>query len=515
VGTLPRLDHALVRARGTQPTDHVALPPPALLELPEKVVQFGTGAFLRAFVDDLIDAANRRGAFGGRVVAVSSTGSGRDARLNAQDGLYTLVVGGAGEGGAVQRECRVIASVSRALSADDAWSAVLACARNPWLELIVSNTTEVGIALSDDDGGPESPRSFPARLTRFLYERARAFAYAPSKGVVVLPCELIDANGDRLRDLVLALAHRWQLGRGFVKWVERAVPFCNTLVDRIVPGAPPAGEGERLARELGYADALLTTCEPYRLLAIEGGAAARARLAFLAAEPGVVVCGDATPYRERKVRLLNGAHTIMAPVGLLAGCETVQDAMDDELVGAFVRRAMDDEIVPSVSADGAAAFAREVLDRFANPFIRHALWDITLQGTMKVRVRVVPSIVQYAERTGRAPASLALGFAAHLLFMRGASHAARRVAGLAVPADDRAEAVARLWGGAADGSRRALRQLARAACADASLWGWDLTTVPGFADAVAEHLLRMDREGVRAALEAHLAGEAARATSPA
>lgn len=515
MGPLPRLDHALVRARGTQPAGDVALPPAALLELPEKVVQFGTGAFLRAFVDDLIDAANRRGTFGGRIVAVSSTGSGRDAMLNAQDGLYTLVVGGAGEGGAVRRECRVIASVSRALSADDAWSAVLACARNPWLELVVSNTTEVGIALSEDDGGPESPRSFPARLTRFLYERARAFAYAPSKGVVVLPCELIDANGDRLRELVLTLAHRWQLGRGFVKWVEHAVPFCNTLVDRIVPGAPPAGEAERLARELGYTDALLTVCEPYRLLAIEGDAAVRSRLGFLAAEPGVVICDDVSPYRERKVRLLNGAHTIMAPVGLLAGCETVQDAMDDELVGAFVRRAMADEIVPSVPVDGAAAFAREVLGRFANPFIRHALWDITLQGTMKVRVRVVPSIVQYAERTGRAPGSLAFGFAAYLHFMRGALHAARRAAGHAVPADDRGEAVARLWSGAADGSRRAIRQLVHAACADVSLWGHDLTMVPGFADAVAEHLARLSRDGARPALEAHLAGAGARAPSPA
>jgi tagaturonate reductase len=384
---------------------------------------------------------------------------------------------------------------------------VLAHARDPELAFVFSNTTEVGIVLDEgDEFHLAPPRSFPGKLARFLYERARAFGFDPARGVVVIPCELIEDNGDRLRDVVLTLGNRWGLGPEFAAWVGAHVPFCNTLVDRIVPGAPDAGTGARMQAELGYRDGMLTTCEVYRLFAIEGNDRLRARLGFADADPGVVVTESVAPYRERKVRLLNGAHTITVCAALLAGCETVGEAVADDVVGAFVRRVTFDELVPSVDAPGAEAFARDVLDRFANPFIRHALFDITLQATMKMRVRVVPSIVQYADRMGQAPKGVALGFAAYLLFMRGDLQARRRAAGLPVPPDDQAARVRALWDGvddAADDAR--LVRLARRACADVELWGTDLTLVPGFAEAVGAHLVRLVRGGATAALEAHLA----------
>jgi tagaturonate reductase len=503
---LPTLSRALVLAGARR---GVELPPPELLGLPERAVQFGTGAFLRGFVEPLLDEANRRGLFGGRVVVVGSTGSGRDAVLNEQDGLYTLCVQGV-DGGVVRQERRVIASVSRALSSVTEWDAVLACAHNPGLELVFSNTTEVGIALDEEDAAElHPPRSFPGKLTRFLFERARAFGFDPARGVVVLPCELIDDNGSRLREIVLALAERWALGEEFAAWVREAVPFCNTLVDRIVPGTPDAAAREALEEELGFRDELLTTCEVFRLFAIEGDDALRERLRFAGADPGIMVVPDVGPYRERKVRLLNGAHSVIVPAALLCGCETVLDAVRHPLVGPFLRRVMLEEIVPGLDAPGAERFAHAVLDRFANPFIRHALIDISLQQTMKTRVRVVPSILRHAERTGGAPPSLAFGFAAYLLFLRDEVQERRRAGGLSVPADDAGGRIRALWDGVAGNEAGELRALARAACADAETWGADMAAVPGLVDAVADALVRACERGLPAALEEHLNGGAA------
>jgi tagaturonate reductase len=500
----PTLGRELLRSPAFRRRPDLLLPTPAMLDLPEKAVQFGTGAFLRGFVDYFLDEANRRGTFGGRVVAIGSTGSGRDAALNEQGGLYTLSIQGIEEG-EPRQEHRVISSVSRALSAVDDWSEVLACAWNPTLQYIFSNTTEVGIVLDERDGPDlEPPRSFPGKLTRFLYERAGAFGNDPAKGVVVIPCELIEGNGDALRSIVLALADRWALGADFRRWIEAAVPFCNTLVDRIVPGIPTGEQLDRLRADLGYRDELLTTCEVYRLFAIQCDGRMRPRLSFADADPGVVTTADIGPYRERKVRLLNGTHTIMVPLALLMGLETVREAVSDDLVGRFARRVMLDEIVPSLDVPGAAEFAREVLDRFANPYIRHALFDITLQGTMKMRVRVVPSILGYAARTGRVPPSLAFGFAAYLLFMRGDLQDERRQAGLPVPRDEHADRLRALWAPLLEADDASLGALVRGVCADEALWGADLTAVPGFAEAVTHQLARMERSGVAAALEAHL-----------
>jgi tagaturonate reductase len=502
---LPALDRAqldtLRRTRGGV----VAVPDASLLDLPERAVQFGTGGFLRGFVDDFLHRANERGLFGGRIVAVGSTGSTRDRALRAQDGLYTLVVEGIDRGQAVQ-ECRIISSVSRAVSAANEWGEVLALARAPLVQYLFSNTTEVGIALDPDDRpDAEPPRSFPAKLTRFLFERAREFDYDPGLAPIVVPCELIENNGDALRGLVRLLAERWSLGARFTRWLD-TVRFCNTLVDRIVPGAPRGDDARRLADMLGYEDALLTTCEPYRLFAIEGDDALRERLPWAAVDPAIVIAPDVTPYRQRKVRLLNGAHTVLVSAALEMGCETVREAVTHPALGRFVRQVLFDEIVPTLDADGAAEFAAAVLDRFQNPFIRHALVDITLQATMKMRVRVVPSIVAYAERRGRPPQALALGFAAFLLLMDG-RFPSRRPDGRPMPADDQGDRVRQAWNDVEEDADPS--GVVDRVCRDEVLWGRDLTTVPGFADAVSAHLRRARRHGLAAALEHHLTSHVA------
>jgi tagaturonate reductase len=506
--TLPALSRALVGDLALLGRPEPDAPAPALLALPEKAVQFGTGAFLRGFVDHFVDAANRQGRFNGRVVAVGSTGSGRDRAFTDQDGLYTLVARGL-EGGVAREELRIVASVSRALSAATEWDAVLEVARSPELEIVFSNTTEVGITLDEGDQPELSPpRSFPGKLTRFLYERARAFEYAADRGVVVVPCELIEDNGPRLREIVRALATRWALDARFLPWLDAAVPFANTLVDRIVPGAPAGDEGEALAERLGYRDELLTTCEPYRLFAIEGDDALRARLGFADADPGVVVTDDVRPFRERKVRLLNGTHTISVPLALLAGCETVREAVTHESVGPFIRRVMLEETVPTLGDPDAEAFAHAVLDRFGNPHVRHALLDITLQATMKMRVRVVPTIQRHVERTGRAPALLTLGFAAFLLYARGELQARRKGAGLSVPVDDQGDRLRALWETHAPGASAGdagLAAFVRETLADASLWGSDLTALPGFEPAVRDALARLMSDGVARTLDTALA----------
>ncbi len=541
-GELPRLTPELVRtadarlrARGVDVPGHM------VLDLPERVLQFGTGMMLRGLVEDFIDRANRKGVFKGRIVAVGSANSvARDRALNEQGGLYTLVVRGAesgalhsaqsaagmaktrgsapaismpqptrpasprAQGAAAGIDRRIVASLSRALSSVDEWDRVLACARDPALEVIFSQETDAGIVLDESDRADLSPpRSYPGQLTRVLLERARAFRYDRAHAPVVIPCEMVDGNGDRLRAIVLELTRRWRLEPEFAFWLERWVPFCNTLVDRIVTsGSPTAEEQPAVSAELGYVDRVVTTCEPYRLLVIEAGLDMWPRLRFVGADPGIVLAEDIRPFRERKVRILNGTHSVAAPTGLLCGCETVLDAIRHPLVGPFLRRVLFDEILPTLDAPGAEQFAHDVLERFSNPEIRHFLFDISFQETTKLRVRIIPSIDRFADRSGLPPASLAFGFAAYLWFMRGDLQQARRARGLDVPRDDEGEPVRAAWREL--GAER-IPELVAAVCGNDELWGIDLRAVYGFVPAVTQALSAIAREGAPAALEAHLA----------
>ncbi|MBL0940025.1 MAG: tagaturonate reductase [Gemmatimonadaceae bacterium] len=482
----------------------VIVPAASVRDLPERAIQFGTGAFLRGFVDYFLDVANAAGQFNGRVVAVGSTGSGRDRAFGEQDGLYTLVSRGL-ENGALIEERRIVGAVSRALSAQDEWADVLACARSPHLSLVFSNTTEVGFTLDEGDAlDAAPPRSFPGKLTRFLLERARTFAFAPSKGLIVLPCELLEQNGAQLRRLVLQVAELWECEPGFARWVQESVTFCDTLVDRIVPGAPRGEDAAQLQRTLGYQDSLLTTAECFRLFVIAGDDVLKARLGFADADAGIVVTPDIAAYRTRKVSLLNGAHTVSVATALLTGCDTVLQAMQHPAVGTYLQRVLLDEILPVVDAPNADAFARSVLERFANPHVQHALIDITLHGTTKWRVRVVPTLVRAVERTGRVPDGIAFGLAAHLVFARGEIAAARKSAGLSVPADELGDVIRAAWQGVDDRSTTSLQSFVKRVLEDTSLWGVDLSVLPQLQHTVVTHVSRICSQGALRALDALL-----------
>jgi Mannitol-1-phosphate/altronate dehydrogenases len=512
---IPLLNRGLLTSGTFVPRAPVSVPASAILDMPERAIQFGTGGFLRGFVEFFIDNANIAGVFNGRIVAVSTTASGRDGRLLSQDCLYTLAVQGVEHGTAV-RDYRIIGSLSRTISASESWPTILELATKPDLSVIFSNTTEVGIVLDDEDSPDlNPPRSFPGKLAAFLFHRANHFGFDVKKGLTVVPCELIENNGKKLRDIVIELSNRWGYGQRFIRWLDGAVPFCTTLVDRIVPGTPPADQLEELAGSLGYNDGMLTVCEPYRLFVIERRGASDESLSWASADPGILLTDSVTPYRERKVRLLNGGHTILVPLALLCGRETVFDAVDDENIGHFLRMAMLEEIAPSLDAPNADAFALDVLERFGNPFIEHLLLGITLHGTTKMAVRVVPSIIAFTNRMGHAPSALAFGFAAYLLFMRGDMHETLRAAGENVPADDAGQQVTSAWTPKPDENSIArARRVTDAVCSNESLWGTDLRKVGGFADEVASHLSTMLKDGVNGALDEYLKSQLAfRATA--
>ncbi|MGV3639216.1 MAG: tagaturonate reductase [Adhaeribacter sp.] len=484
-----------------KPRPDLVIPDVSLFDLPEKVLQFGTGVLLRGLPDFFIDKANRQGFFKGRVVVVKSTSGASPGDFASQDNLYTLCSRGIDQGQPVGENI-ICSAISRVLAADSDWEQVLQVAASTQLEVIVSNTTEAGIALVDDDIHATPPQSFPGKLLAVLLTRYQRFSGDSSKGLVVVPTELVPGNGDKLRDIVLKQARRHQLDEGFFIWLQASVVFCNSLVDRIVPGKPGPEALAELEQELGYHDALLTMTEPYRLWAIEGDEKVAQVLSFAQADAGVVIAPNIDQYRELKLRLLNGTHTLSCGLALLAGVETVQQAMDDPELSAFIAGLMQQEIAPAipypVEADDAAAFAAQVLDRFRNPHIRHPWISITLGYSAKLKLRVIPVLFRYYERFGQAPGRIALGFAAYLRFMSSLQEQQGRylatIQGQTYPVQDEQAAY---FQGLASLSPE---QLADAVLQNQQLWGQDLSALPGFAGEVKNMLNTIDRLGARQAL---------------
>lgn len=371
------------------------------------MLQFGTGMLLRALCAAAVDAANRAGAFNGRIVVVQSTLQGNARAINDQDGLFTLVERGLQDGAPVERT-RLIGSVARALRADSEWEAVRAIAARPELQVIVSNVTEAGFRR-------EAP--FPARLTDLLHARFERLPDGPP--LFVIPTELVPDNGPQLAAMVDDAAQQRDGSDGFRAWLSQRVRFCSSLVDRITTGAPPPDQRGGLEASLGYADELLTVAEPYALWAIEGNPAELRRVFAIdggAVAESVVFAPDISFYRERKLRLLNATHTAVAPLAMLAGVRTVREGMDHPRLGVFLRRLLFDEIIPATALPAGAAetFAQLVVDRFRNPWLDHEWGVILTNQEVKMRIRVVPLIVTFAERLKRVPERLALASAAHL-----------------------------------------------------------------------------------------------------
>lgn len=424
----PLLNRELLTEKllGTQLADYQ----PELLDYPERIIQFGEGNFLRAFVDWMVHQVNKEGLFKGRVVAVQPISQGRVANLNQQDGLYTQILRGTQNGEIVDRR-EIIPVISRGLNAYTEWDTVLKCAENPDIEYIVSNTTEAGISYNAKDKLFDNPpESFPAKITAYLYRRYQYFQGALDKGMILLPCELIDRNGDNLKRIVLQLAAEWGLPEGFITWLNSSNLFLNTLVDRIVTGYP-FNEADKLQQELGYKDQNLNTGEIFHLWVIEGDAKLQERLPFIQAGLNVKWVKDMTPYRTRKVRILNGIHTSAVAVAYLSNIELVRDAIHDGQVGKFMHDVVFEEIIPTLDLDVSElkGFAKDVLERFNNPFIDHKWFDISLNSTSKFQARVLPSLKQYLAKTGHLPKRIIFSLAALISFYHGTEIRNNRLVG--------------------------------------------------------------------------------------
>ncbi|SMB91593.1 tagaturonate reductase [Thermanaeromonas toyohensis ToBE] len=479
--------------------------------LPERVIQFGEGNFLRAFVDWMFHRLNKEGLFNGRVVVVQPLPQGLVDKLNEQDGLYTLLLYGYQEGKLVEKR-EIIGSISRALNSYTQWEEVLACATNPDLEFIISNTTEAGIAYDPEDRLElNPPRSFPGKITAFLYRRFQHFQGDPPKGMILLPCELIDRNGDNLKRIVLQLAQDWGLPVEFREWVDQYNLFLNTLVDRVVPGYP-RDRAEMLAQELGYRDDLMVVGELFHLWVIEGPEEIKEKLPFHRAGLNVIWTSDLTPYRTRKVRILNGIHTATAAPAFLAGVDTVREAVEHPVWGSFMKEAIFEEIIPSMDLDMEMLkeFAREVLERFRNPYIIHYWQSILLNTTSKYQTRVLPSILGYLERKGALPLRLVFSLAALAYLFKEGKISGRKFYGQRLKGEftleDDPKALA-FWQEAWEkyqGTEGSLCEVARFILRRSDIWGQDLTPLPGLVDLLARYLGIIMSRGTEAALAAFL-----------
>ncbi|WP_145482005.1 tagaturonate reductase [Yersinia aldovae] len=468
---------------------------------PDKIIQFGEGNFLRAFVDWQIDLLNEHTDLNAGIVVIRPIDSDFPPSLSTQDGLYTAVIRGLNEQGEAVRESRLIRSVNREINIYHQFDEYLALARDPNIRFMFSNTTEAGIAWNEADQFSDAPpSSFPAKLTRLLFERFEHFDGAADKGWVLLPCELIDYNGEALRELVLRYASQWQLPAAFTQWLTENNTFCSTLVDRIVTGYP-RDEVTALQTELGYQDSFLDTAEYFYLFVIQGPKSLAQELRLNQLDLNIRIVDDIKPYKERKVAILNGAHTALVPVAYLAGLDTVGQTMDDAQISRFVEKTITEEIVPvlDLPEDELLSFSQAVLSRFRNPFIQHQLLSISLNGMTKFRTRILPQLLTYQQQQGKLPPRLTFALAALIAFYRGERD------GQTYPLQDDAhwlERYSTLWNGVKHGDST-LAELVNSVLSDRDHWGQDLTAVPQLAALVTEQLQTILDRGMRAAVAAY------------
>lgn len=442
-------------------------------KLTERVLQFGEGNFLRGFVDWMFDRLNKEngGDFGVVVVQPINMGPVVDF-LNEQDGLYDLYLRGLQNGEKVE-ETRVVECITRGINPYTHNDEFFKCALNPDLRYIVSNTTEAGIEYKPGQSADDfDNNTFPGRLTMFLKKRFDAGL----PGFLLLPCELIDNNGAVLKECVLKYADDFGYGEDFKNWVKTENTFTSTLVDRIVTGYP-RDTAKQMEEEYGHLDNVINTAEIFHLWVIQGDKKYSEELPFTKIGLNVLWTDDVTPYKKRKVRILNGAHTMMVLAAHLAGLETVKEAMDDELIFSFMKQGLFDEIIPTLDLpkEELVQFANDVIERFKNPFIKHYLLSIALNSVSKFQVRVLPSLLEYMKENNKEPKRLVFSLAALIAFYRT---------------------------DAANDNPDVMEFMKSASVADilskTEYWGTDLTMLKPSIDA---HLKAIDEKGIRAAMQ--------------
>lgn len=477
---------------------------------PVKVLQFGEGNFLRAFVDWIIDLLNEKSDFNGSVMMVQPLAKGMGEMINDQDGLYTTVLRGVRNGKPVE-EFRKITSVEGCINPYSEYDKFIAQAENPDLRFIISNTTEAGIAYHEGDKLENKPQvSYPGKVCAFLYKRYQYFNGSADKGIIVIPCELIDKNGDNLKAIIKRYAGEWGLEEGFITWLDTACDFCNSLVDRIVPGYPRA-EADAICERLGYKDNLLDSAEIFLLWVIEcHGKTHEDELPTAKAGVNVIWTDDMSFYRTRKVRILNGAHTMSVLAAYQTGLNTVEECIKSPLVFPMMKRGLFEEIIPSMDGDKKQLeeYAGDVLERFANPYIVHLLLSISLNSVSKFKTRDLPSLLGYVKKEGKLPVVLPFSLAALISFYEGTEYEGTALVGnrngekyLINDSPEVLEKFASLYKASYKDNKEKAEQIAKAVLSEASWWGEDLTAVAGLEAVVAKHLENIWTNGMTKAIE--------------
>lgn len=460
---------------------------------PIRVIQFGEGNFLRGFVDWMIQEMNQKNIFNGSVAVVQPLANGLVPMLEEQGYNYNHYLKGIKNQEAVC-EHYLNTTISKGINPFSDFNSFLELAHIETADVIVSNTTEAGIVFhSEDTIEADANVTYPAKLTRLMLERFTYFHKDATKGYVVLPCELIDYNADRLKEAVLSYCDLWNLGDEFKQWVLTANRFCNTLVDRIVPGYPRETIAE-IWEDLGYKDNLVVESEQFNLWVIQGDADVQKAFPADTAGCNVLFVDDVTPYKTRKVRILNGAHTTLVPVAYLYGIETVRESIDNSKISQFLLKAMFEEIIPTLtlSKEALEVYANEVIERFRNPFVKHYLMSISLNSMSKYETRVLPSVLTYLNEKDTLPKRLVAALAAYIVFYRGSFN------GKTIDVKDNQdimELYASLWNGF-DGTKPAIDKIVEGVLAYESNWKSNLNFVPGLTQKVASYVEYMLNNGM-------------------
>ena len=461
---------------------------------PTKVIQFGEGNFLRAFVDWIIWNTNKATDFNAGVVVVQPIDRGMVDMLNSQDGLYHVNLQGIDKGQAVD-SIEMIDVINGGLNPYTQNEEFMALAENPGIRFVISNTTEAGIAFDPSCKLDDKPASsYPGKLTQLLYHRYEHFNGDMTKGFIILPCELIFLNGKELKKCIYQYIDLWNLGEGFKAWFEQACGVYCTLVDRIVPGYPK-DTIDQIHERIGFKDNLVVKGEIFHLWVIEAPESVAAEFPADKAGLNVLFVPSEAPYHERKVTLLNGPHTVLSPVGYLSGLDTVKECVEDPQVGQFVRKVMYGELMETLNLpkEELQAFADSVVERFLNPYVKHFVTSIMLNSFPKYKTRDLPGLKTYLERKGELPKGLVLGLAAIITYYKGGNRGEVEI----VPNDDAAivALLKDLW---ATGD---LRKVAEGVLAAEFIWGENLNEIPGLTDLVVADLEIIQNEGMRAAVE--------------
>ena len=467
---------------------------PQAKQYTEKVIQFGEGNFLRAFIEWIIWKTNQKTDFNGSVVVVQPIEKGMVSWLNEQDGLYHLNLQGLQDGKPVD-SVDLIDVISRGLNPYEDFGAYLALAEQPEIRFVISNTTEAGIAFDPACKLEDKPASsYPGKLTQLLYHRFQFFGGAKDKGLIIFPCELIFENGKHLKECIRQYIDLWNLGPDFSAWFEESCGVYSTLVDRIVPGYP-RDTAAQLCERAGYDDHLLDKAEIFHLWVIEAPKEVAAEFPADKAGLHVLFVPSEAPYHERKVTLLNGPHTVLSPVGYLSGLNTVKECCEDPEVGQFVKKVMYDELLPTLNLpkEELLQFANDVMERFRNPFVKHFVTSIMLNSFPKFKTRDLPGLKTYLERKGELPKGLVLGLAGICTYYKGGKRGEDEI----VPQDDEKiiALLKNLW---ATGD---VRKVAEGVLADDFIWGEDLNAIPGLTDLLAADLALVQAKGMREAVK--------------